>query len=60
MRMEQGGWQPVLPPIPMPSPPHRHGASPLLIPFLAYISLCAAMAIAILVLLHHIDIGPLW
>ena len=47
--MEQGGWQPDLPPLRISSPPLHHSAAPLLGP-----SLCIAIAIAILVLLHGV------
>jgi hypothetical protein len=50
-RMEQSGWQPVMPPIPIHSP-HEHRGWPLLVPFFAYTLLSAAIVAAALVLLH--------
>jgi hypothetical protein len=46
-RMEQAGWEPLLAPIPILSPPHHR-----LAPLLAYLFTGAAIAALILVLLH--------
>jgi hypothetical protein len=49
-RMEQGGWMPLMAPIPIYAPPHHH-----LGPLLAYLCACAAIVALILVLLQLVN-----
>ena len=58
-RMEQGGWHPIMPPIPIHPATHHHSPSPLLVPLFAYTLLSAAIVAATLVLLHYAN-GSLW
>jgi hypothetical protein len=54
IRMEEGGWSPLLAPVPLHSPPHHY-----LAPVLACACACAAIAVLILTLLHIAN-GSLW
>jgi hypothetical protein len=56
--MGQAGWQPLLAPLPISSPPHHVTATPLL-PLFAYTFACAVVAATILWLFHFVN-GSLW
>jgi hypothetical protein len=58
-RMEQAGWQPVLAPVRLRSPSHRHAPAGRLVPLLTYLALCAAIVAAIALLLHVVT-ESLW
>jgi hypothetical protein len=54
-RMEQGGWSPLLAPLPISSPPHHHLGL-----LLAFMTACAAIGALIFVWLHFAVNGTLW
>ena len=53
-RMEQAGWEPVLAPIRISSPPHHR-----LLPLVAYAFICVAVAALVVFMLHFAN-GLRW